>query len=140
MARSTGYTAANPPAIRSAATAPLVSIPYRSSSDWASACAYIVASRVCGGSSDHRPLTFGGPVRDGVTGRPWTGRPLGWRSLQARARNADGPARRGWPPPRTVRSGPSVSLVSKPAHSRSEIAAATSVSDGAFAIPAAAAR
>ena len=44
MARSTGYTAAKPPAIRSAATAPLVSTPCRSSSVSARACARTVWS------------------------------------------------------------------------------------------------
>jgi hypothetical protein len=71
MARSTGYTAAKPPVIRSAATAPLVSTPCRSSSVIASVCARRVGSASSrGGSSDQRPLTVGGPVRAGIDGRP----------------------------------------------------------------------
>ncbi len=88
MARSTGYTAAKPPGIRSAATAPLVTTPCRSSRVSASACARMVtapgseASRRTSpstpgksgrpyrsGSSDHRPDTVGGPVRVGMAAR-----------------------------------------------------------------------
>src|SRR5579864_652825 len=94
MARSTGYTAAKPPGIRSAATAPLVTTPCRSSRVSASACARMVAApgseppaarpldrpsalgppAVSGspyrsGSSDHRPDTVGGPVRVGIAER-----------------------------------------------------------------------
>ena len=95
MARRTGYTAENPPGIRSAATAPLVRIPYRSMSDWASACARIVASAAASGSSDQRPLTFGGPVRDGMTGRPKDGRRLPYREPRFRA--GEGPDEPGEP-------------------------------------------
>src|SRR6516225_1011182 len=135
MARSTGYTAANPPGIRSAATAPLVSTPCRSSSVRASACARTVwapspaegSSR--SGSRDHRPLTVGGPIRVGIAGRPKPyrrpGPPGRGRGTAARGAAA---ARRCPEPPSATRSGASVSLVSSPAQTRSQIAAATSLS------------
>jgi hypothetical protein len=74
MARSTGYSAPNPPATRSATTAPRIRMPCRSSSAPASACFRLVWSVSAGGSKDHRPLTVGGPLLLGSTARPPPGR------------------------------------------------------------------
>ena len=71
------------------------------------------------GSRDHRPATVGGPVRVGMTGRPYRER---WRT---------GPRAVEWvvrPAPSSVRSGPRVSLVRWPAQTRSQTTAASAVS------------
>ena len=147
-------------------TAPLVRMPCRSSSVRASACSRLVGSGSGSGSSDHRPVTVGGPVRLAIPMRPEPGLrvPMAARLAgRAAAPSPDRPARRracpahwtcprpfdpgapvparpsgpprpsglavatGRPEPRTVRSGARVSLVSRPAHTRSQIAAATAL-------------
>ena len=73
-ARSTGYTAANPPATASDFTPSRVTTPWRSRSWSASACAASVAvgrGSSSGATSDHRPEAAGGPSRDS---RPTCGR------------------------------------------------------------------
>src|SRR5689334_5587596 len=74
MARSTGYTAPNPPGTRSATTEPRVTMPCRSSRAWATACRRRVESGSRSGNSDHRPVTVGGPVLVGISGRPYLDR------------------------------------------------------------------
>jgi len=127
-----------------------VSTPCRSSRVSARACARIVAaapsaSVTRSGSSDQRPVTVGGPLRDGIAARrapPPYRLPAG-RGLNTPPAGADlggiasrdGTERRGAagrrvaaPPLVTTRSGARVSLVSQPAHTRSQMAAARSAS------------
>ncbi|GAA3216261.1 hypothetical protein GCM10020256_18420 [Streptomyces thermocoprophilus] len=58
------YVAEKPPSTPSAATAPRVTTPCRSSSARACACARTVVSDSLSGSSDQRPATVGGPLRE----------------------------------------------------------------------------
>ncbi len=144
-------------------------MPYRSSSEMAMACSRRVGSRSGGGSSDQRPLTVGGPLRDGQHGpavarppppaAPAPRRPDSWsRPPPPECRRpaptcalaghglADGRAAAGRlgrvtgvtgrPLPSTVRSGASVSLVSRPAQTRSQMALATAWSPAWPAAPA----
>ncbi len=61
---------ANPPVVRSVSSAPRVSTPWRSRNDSVRACARRVASASRSGTSDQRPAAVGGPVREGMVGRP----------------------------------------------------------------------
>ncbi len=77
-------------------------------------------------------MTVGGPVRDGMDGRP---RPRPREAIRAvpRRRAAGGCGlagvlATGRPVPSTVRSAASVSLVTRPAQTRSQMAAATAAS------------
>src|SRR5882757_363559 len=155
--------APKPPGSRSLPTTPLMTMPYRSSSDSALACSRLVGSVSPGGTRDQRPLTVGGPVCDGSAPRPnpgrlvsrpaagprwlaygdWSpcppdgctcpfGRPFGVPAPTANSAalaagpgpDCFGPGAQDLPVASRVRSGASVSLVSMPAQTRSQIAAA----------------
>ena len=72
-------------------------MPCRSSRAWATACSRRVASGSRSGSSDHRPVTVGGPVRVGISGLPYRREPIRPDLPPPRSPPYDGPARPGPP-------------------------------------------
>ena len=126
MARRPGTRRRNPPATRSVDSAPRVSTPCRSRNASARACARGSASGSRSGATAHRPA-HRRRTRPARHRRP-PGPQLG---VAAPRGAAPGPVRSPRPPPRRARSGASVSLVSRPAQTRSQIAALTASSPGA---------